>query len=82
MVMLFTCLDYIMLTKMMRKFSKVIDVPNSLRKILREDDVFVFDRGVRDVKLKLEDENFKVLISRTAYGCFLRYRLTALVFLV
>ena len=33
-----------------------------MRKILRECDFFVLDRGFRDVKEKLEDENFKFLM--------------------
>ena len=40
----------------------VIDDLNSLRKILRGD-VCVVDRGFRDVKEKLEDETFKVLMA-------------------
>lgn len=40
----------------------VIEDPNGLRKFLKEGDIFVLDRGFRDIKEKLEQENFNVLM--------------------
>ncbi|GAB1860468.1 SWIM-type domain-containing protein [Camponotus japonicus] len=40
----------------------VIEDPNSLRKFLKEGDIFVLDRGFRDIKDILEKENFRVLM--------------------
>ncbi|KMQ84861.1 hypothetical protein RF55_16997, partial [Lasius niger] len=40
----------------------VIEDPNSLRKFLKEGDIFVLDRGFRDVKDILGKENFRVLM--------------------
>ena len=40
----------------------IIEDPNGLCKFLRTNDVFVLDRGFRDVVKDLEENNFKVLI--------------------
>ena len=40
----------------------VVEDPHGLRRFLKEGDVFVLDRGFRDVKEKLEEQNFKVLM--------------------
>lgn len=40
----------------------VIEDSNSLRKFLKEGDIFVLDRGFRDIKDILEKENFRVLM--------------------
>ena len=40
----------------------VFEDPNGLRTFLKEGDIFVLDRGFRDIKEKLEEENFKVLM--------------------
>ena len=40
----------------------VFEDTNGLRKFLKEGDVFVLDRGFRDIKEKLEERNFKILM--------------------
>ena len=40
----------------------IIEDPNGLCKFLRTNDVFVLDRGFRDVVEDLEEKNFKVLV--------------------
>ena len=40
----------------------IIEDPNGLYKFLTTNDVFVLDRGFRDVVKDLEEKNFKVLI--------------------
>ena len=39
----------------------VVEDPHGLRRFLKEGDVFVLDRGFRDVKETLEEQNFRVL---------------------
>ena len=39
-----------------------IEDPNALRKFLKESNIFVLDRGFRDIKENLEEENFEVLV--------------------
>ena len=40
----------------------ILSAPNGLRSILKEGDVFILDRGFRDVKSYLESEGFVVLM--------------------
>ena len=40
----------------------VLEDPEGLRKFLKEGDIFILDRGFRDIKDELEQNNFRVLM--------------------
>lgn len=40
----------------------ILEDPESLSKVLNEGDIFILDRGFRDIKDKLEEKNFRVLM--------------------
>ena len=43
-------------------FKKILEKPNGLSKLLKENDVFVLDRSFRDVEPYLRECGFKVLM--------------------